>query len=148
MQHTDDHTRQRRALIMMVVLYVVFIAVTLIIACGCSPRIIERVQVQHDTLLWYSNIRDSVMVHDSVYLHEWQRGDTVYVEKTSWRVRWRDRQKTDTVYISKTDTLTQTKTIEKTTRRSLVERMRDAASLAGIFVVLLAGLYMILRRNS
>ena len=50
--------------------------------------------------------RDSIYLHDSVFVHI--RADTVYLEK--WHTRWRDREtvKTDTI----TQTVTQTETIQ------------------------------------
>ena len=50
--------------------------------------------------------RDSIYLHDSVFVHI--RADTVYLEK--WHTRWRDREtvKTDTI----TQTVTQTETVQ------------------------------------
>jgi hypothetical protein len=52
-------------------------------------------------------VRDSIFVerHDSIVLHT--KGDTVTVDRWHYRDRWRDRLKTDTVYISKRDTVIQ-----------------------------------------
>ena len=36
-------------------------------------------------------------MHDSVYVREVQRGDTVYLTRTEWRDRWRTRLVHDTV---------------------------------------------------
>ena len=36
-------------------------------------------------------------MHDSVYVREVQRGDTVYLTRTEWRDRWRTRVVHDTV---------------------------------------------------
>ena len=36
-------------------------------------------------------------MHDSVYVREVQRGDTVYLTRTEWRDRWRTRLERDTV---------------------------------------------------
>ena len=59
---------------------------------SCSPRIIERVVYQHDTTVVHK--RDSIIRMDSVYVKEWMRGDTVYIEKYKdryiYRDRWRD----------------------------------------------------------
>ena len=51
---------------------------------------------------------DSVMVHDSIYVHEYARGDTVYIDRI--RDRWRDRliQQRDTIYQTSTTTSTST----------------------------------------
>ena len=51
--------------------------------------------------------RDSIYLHDSIFVHI--RADTVYLEK--WHTRWRDREtvKTDTVTLTET----KTETVEK-----------------------------------
>ncbi len=53
-------------------------------------------------------IRDTVMQHDSIYVHEFMQGDTVYV--TKYRDRWRDKvvNRTDTVYVQPVPTAPQT----------------------------------------
>lgn len=76
-----------------------------LLCAGCSPRVVETVVVRTDTLIQTKVEKDSVVHRDSVFVHEWQKGDTVYMEKVKWMERWRDRLLTDTLYISKTDTV-------------------------------------------
>ena len=40
---------------------------------------------------------DTVVVRDSVFVSEKQRGDTVYLTRVEWRDRWRTRVERDTV---------------------------------------------------
>ena len=40
---------------------------------------------------------DTVVVHDSVFVSERQRGDTVYLTRVEWRDRWRTQMVHDTV---------------------------------------------------
>ena len=40
---------------------------------------------------------DTIVMHDSVYVREVMRGDTVYLTRTEWRDRWRTRVVHDTV---------------------------------------------------
>lgn len=58
----------------------------------CSPKIIEKVVYQHDTTVVHK--RDSIVRRDSVYVKEWMKGDTVFIEKFKdryiYRDRWRD----------------------------------------------------------
>ena len=60
-------------------------------AC-CSPKIVERVVVQKDTVQVHH--RDTTFRRDSVHIREWMKGDTVYIEKYKdryvFRDRWRD----------------------------------------------------------
>lgn len=40
---------------------------------------------------------DTIYLHDSVFVSEKQRGDTVYLTRVEWRDRWRTRVERDTV---------------------------------------------------
>ena len=40
---------------------------------------------------------DTIYLHDSVFVREVMRGDTVYLTRTEWRDRWRTRVERDTV---------------------------------------------------
>ena len=66
----------------------------LLLAAGasCSPKIVERIVVQHDTTTVHH--RDTTYRRDSVYIREWMKDDTVYVDRFRdryvFRDRWRD----------------------------------------------------------
>ena len=63
-----------------------------ILGAGCSPKIVERIVVQHDTTTVHH--RDTTYSRDSIYIREWMKGDTVYVDRFRdryvFRDRWRD----------------------------------------------------------
>lgn len=63
-----------------------------VLCAGCSPKIVERVVVQRDTTVVHH--RDSIFTKDSVYIREWIKGDTVYVDRFRdryiYKDRWRD----------------------------------------------------------
>ena len=47
---------------------------------GCrSVRYVEVEKVKTDTTYVTKLHRDSIFKHDSIYVHEWLRGDTVFV---------------------------------------------------------------------
>jgi hypothetical protein len=68
------------------------IIAAVLIAAACSPRIVEKVRTEYV----YQDVhhRDTLITRDSVYIREWLRGDTVYIEKYKdrfvYRDRWRD----------------------------------------------------------
>ena len=69
------------------------VLVLLLATCvSCSPKIVERIVVQHDTTTVHH--RDTTYRRDSVYIREWMKGDTVYVDRFRdryvFRDRWRD----------------------------------------------------------
>lgn len=55
----------------------VAIAGAMLLAASCSPRIVERVKVVTE----YRNVCqvDTTIQHDSVYIREWVKGDTVRI---------------------------------------------------------------------
>lgn len=69
-----------------------------------SCRTIEYVPVETvkvDTLYQSKVERDSIHVHDSVFVNRYVKGDTVYVEKTKWRNQFIEKYKTDTIHNTK-----------------------------------------------
>lgn len=74
---------------------------------GCTAtRYITVETVRTDTQYVAKWQHDSIYVIDSVFLHLWHDGDTVYVEKTKWQTKYVERLRVDTVYRSKSDTVT------------------------------------------
>ena len=49
--------------------------------------------------------RDSVYLHDSVFVNQYSKGDTVYVDKVSVKYLYRDRWRYDTVAVTKRDSV-------------------------------------------
>lgn len=93
--------------------YTVIFTLLLIITFlpGCSPRIIERVVVQHDTTTVHH--RDTTYHRDSIYIREWMKGDTVFVDRYRDRYIFRDRWR-DSVSVREVhDTTTVEKKVEK-----------------------------------
>ena len=91
---------------------------------SCSPRIVERLVIQRDTTYLSSHVRDSIYLHDSVYVKEFIKGDTVYVEK--YKDRWRDRimEVHDTLYRTKVDSVHVSVPVEVEKRLSPMKKMK------------------------
>lgn len=86
---------------------------------SCSPRIIERVQVQRDTTYVTAYLRDSVVHRDSIYIKEQTKGDTIRI--TEYRDRWRERVRVqhDTIIRHQIDTIAVQSTIERKVEQPL-----------------------------
>ena len=103
MTHKQEFTMMQ----MLKAIVIGMIAVALItLFCGCKTvtKFVEVEKVRTDTTYITKHQRDSIHVHDSVYLHEYTRGDTVYIEKVRWRTDIKEKLRIDTIYKSKTDT--------------------------------------------
>ena len=97
---------------------IVFLMVFLFLLSGCGllrPR--ERIVTQRDTTI--INHRDSIRLRDSIYVREWMKGDTVYVDRFRDRYLYRDRWR-DSIIV-KHDSLT-----VETTKEVKVERPLNA----------------------
>ena len=70
----------------------IFPILLLTVLPSCSPKIVERVVYQTDTTVVHH--RDSICRKDSVYVKEWTKGDTVYIDRFRdryiYKDRWRD----------------------------------------------------------
>ena len=89
------------------------IAAVCLIMASCQPRTITQIQVQRDTTYIANHVRDSIYFRDSIYIKEWQKGDTIRI--VEYRDRWRDRvlQVHDTITRHQIDTIALQTTIER-----------------------------------
>lgn len=74
---------------------IILIAASL--ACSCSPKVIEHVRTEY---VYRDRVQhDTTFVHDSTYIKEYIKGDTVRI------VEFREKYKYLYKYINKTDTV-------------------------------------------
>ena len=68
-------------------------------SCKSHRYSLDALQAVQDSVALYSVVRsvDTVVVRDSVFVSERQKGDTVYLTRVEWRDRWRTRIERDTV---------------------------------------------------
>jgi hypothetical protein len=87
------------------------VLLAVIICAGCSPKIVERIVVQRDTLQVHH--RDTTYRRDSIYIREWMKGDTVYVDRYRDRYVFRDRWRDSIQVRERHDTTTVEVKVEK-----------------------------------
>jgi hypothetical protein len=85
----------------MVVLGIMCFALISLVSCK-SVDVVTNAQVQE---LQTIRTVDTVVMHDSIYIREVMRGDTIYLTRTEFRDRWRTRMVHDTVV--RTDSIVQ-----------------------------------------
>ena len=86
-------------------LAIIFAALLMLGGCKTKERVVTVVETRTDTVLYHSTRLDSIYLHDSIYVNQYLKGDTVYVEKSVWHTDIRERVKTDTIYKSRTDSV-------------------------------------------
>ena len=76
-------------------------AIIILVSVSCKSHkcCSDALRAVQDSSALFSVARsvDTIYLHDSVYVREVQRGDTVYLTRTEWRDRWRTRVVYDTV---------------------------------------------------
>jgi len=88
------------------------------IMCGCSPKIIEHVTIKTDTCYIAKTQRDSVWLHDSIFVNQWMKGDTVYQQRDRWHTKYIEKQVHDTTLVATHDTIQVVQTKEVPRRLS------------------------------
>lgn len=69
--------------------------------------------VRRDTVFSVRERTDSIYFRDSIIVKEAVRGDTVFVEKTAWKTRYKTAIRTDTVYVARTDSAAVTQRVQE-----------------------------------
>ena len=87
---------------------------TAALLAGCtSVRYVPLENVSHDSVYIDRRLRDSVYLHDSVFVNRWTQGDTVYVDKVVTRYKYKDRWRYDTISVLRTDSVQSPYPVEK-----------------------------------
>lgn len=134
----DDRDDMMRAFIraFLAIFTFMFFVFMLSLVAGCKSheRVVVVETVRADTLRLSHNIRDSVWLHDSIYIRD--KGDTMFIER--WHTRWRDRTVHDTTYVSKTDSVPVPYPVEVKVPRELSWWQRLRMHAGGVALSLLA----------
>lgn len=125
------------------VLAIVIAAMVLMALCGCkSVEYVPIVVEKTDTTYITKEKRDSIVLHDSVYVHEWSRNDTVYVGVTKWKKEYVYTERVDTFYQSKVDSIPYPVEVTKEVERDYTwwDKMRFymAYALIGVVIIYLS----------
>lgn len=133
--------------------YALGILIGLLIAAllaGCTTtKYVPVPEVHHDTVRVTQQQRDSIYLHDSIYVQTLTRGDTVYQTTDRWHTQYRDRWSHDTVYQSRTDTIPKPYPVETEVPAELTWWQRTRLYLANIMLAALAiaGVVWVVRKR-
>ena len=105
----------------------------LFIFYGCTTtRYVPVIEHRTDTVQITKQQRDSIWLHDSIYMHEYQKGDTCYIMRDRWHTKYIESISHDTTYVSKRDTIPQPYPVEVEVERQLTWWQRFRLSIANI----------------
>lgn len=121
-------------------LVLVLVGVMMLTGCKTKERVVTVTQQHTDTVYVARVLRDSVWKHDSVYVKEFVRGDTVFVDRAVWHTAIQERLRVDTFIKATHDTIPQPYKVEviKKVEKELTwwQKTRMHAGEVMIFVVI------------
>lgn len=144
---SDDERMKAGCLQLATYLVMIFIGLLLCaLFSSCTTTKYVPVPEYHtDTVRVVKVKHDSLVLKDSVYIHD--KGDTILIEK--WHTQYRDRWRTDTIYQSKTDSVPQPYPVEVIkevpAELSWWQRLKMKVGGAAIILCLLAFLIWVWR---
>ena len=122
-----------------VIIFIVGFVLAVILFSSCTTTEYVTVpEVHTDTLMVTQHSRDSIYVHDSIWVNQWQAGDTIYRERTKWMTKYVERLSHDTIYKSKTDSVPQPYPVIKEVPATLTWWQRVRLHVGDIALALLA----------
>ena len=133
-------TRLRTERLLMLLALILFWALILLAlsSCGTTKTIVKEGERRIEWRDRITEHRDSIYVHDSVYIHA--KGDTVYLER--WRTRIRDRTQRDTIYLQKVDSVYVETQVKKT---SAIADVNSTLRVLGCTAIIIAIVVLILK---
>ena len=127
--------RQDKRGCMFSILCLLLAVLLLFIFYGCTTtRYVPVIEHRTDTVQITKQQRDSIWLHDSIYMHEYQKGDTCYVLRDRWRTKYIESISHDTTYISTRDTIPQPYPVEVEVEKKLSWWQRFRLSMANIIL--------------
>jgi hypothetical protein len=142
----DDDDRMKAGCLQLAS-YLVMIFIGLLLCAlfsGCTTtKYVPVIEHHTDTVRVVKVQHDSLVLKDSVYIHE--RGDTILIE--NWHTQYRDRWRTDTIYQSKRDSIPYPVEVIKEVPAELTmwQRLKMKVGGAAIILCLLAFLIWVWR---
>jgi len=80
-------------------------AIVALASCKTKTVVVTVPEIRTDTTYITKEQRDSIWLHDSIYVSEKQKDDTIYLYQERWHTKYVEKVKTDTIYQHKVDSV-------------------------------------------
>ena len=111
-----------------------------------EPTIVERVRT--DTVRITQQQRDSIYLRDSIFVNQWQSGDTIFQIRDRWHTQYVMKERTDTFYKARVDSVPVSYPVIKKVPAELTWWQQCRLHLANIvlWVILIIALWWVVKR--
>lgn len=132
-EHKNDG--RKGCVISCIGLILLALAVIVMMLTGCTTtRYVPVIEHRTDTVQITRHERDSIWLHDSIYMHEYQKGDTCYILRDRWHTKYIESLRHDTTYIASHDTIPQPYPVEVEVEKELTWWQSFRLSIANIAI--------------
>lgn len=116
---------------------IILAAVAMLVGCRTTKYV--TVPEHHtDTVLQVKQQRDSVWLHDSVFVHEYTNGDTIFRDRDRWHTHYVERFTVDTFYQSRVDSVLLPYEVVREVPRELTRWQRARIHMGELLLALIA----------
>ena len=120
-----------------IVFFIVCALLTFMLGSCTTTKIIEVQTVKHDTTYVSKVQKDSVWLHDSIYVQK--SGDTLLIEK--WHTKWKEILQIDTVYQARVDSIPVPYEVTKEVEKKLSWWQQTQMIAGDVLLAVLFGLF-------
>jgi hypothetical protein len=92
-------------------------------------------KVRTDTTYITKHQRDSVWLHDSIWVTQYQKGDTIFSTSVKWHTKYIESIKHDTTYVATHDTIPQPYPVIKEVEKKLSRRQQMVMSVGSMAIM-------------
>ena len=131
----EEYERTMRVVTYCIVGIVLAFLVSLLTGCT-TTKYVEVEKVKTDTVYKSKILKDSVWLHDSVFVKEYTKGDTVFRDRDRWHTKFVEKLITDTVYKSRVDSIPVPYPVEKLVPRELSWYQKGLMWSGGIAILI------------
>lgn len=114
---------------------IIFAFALMMCACKTHEKIVTVEKVTHDTLWHEKTERDSIYLHDSIFVNQFVKGDTIFQIKDRWHTEYRDKYIYDTISVAKVDSIPVPYEVQVEVEKKLSWWQKLLMALGGIFSV-------------
>ena len=119
----------------------IFALVLMLFGCKTKDRIVTVEVVSHDTLWHEKTERDSIYLHDSIFVNQFTKGDTIFQIKDRWHTEYRDKYIHDTVSVAKVDSIPVPYEVQVEVEKKLSWWQKLLMALGGVLLVSLLTIF-------
>lgn len=123
---------------------IVVILLLLLVATACTKHIYVPVETTHTEYI-VQHTRDTLTRSDSVYVHEYTKGDTVMIEKWRERIVYRSIATADTVLV--TDTVPKPYPVEVVKEVNVLKWWQRVLMWSGGISLLIIGVLVFIKKK-